>query len=159
MSSRSSRTTLKNETKSKTPYKKALSTRKGDPAHGVYSKMQSSSIIPQEANHDWVSIHKYAIKDQIKHFHLGIRPSKLGKPLTLGYIEELYSKLSKLQSKKFYQTISDQDTFSKFIYRHFVPSDKGPSVDKQNEKVLVNFINSLELYSEESKSCLLFGKV
>lgn len=150
---------LSSQTRSKTPYKKAMGIRKTDASHGMYSTIKSPSLYPQELNHDWTAIRKYAIKDLIKHINLGMRPSKLSKTSTVRYIEEIYSKLSKLRPKKFYEMISNESLLANLIYNHIVPAEKGPAVAKQSEKVLANFINSLEHYSQESPSCSLFSKV
>ena len=79
--------------------------------------------------------------------------------MTLRHIEEMYGKLCKLKMKRLYEVISTENTISKFIYDHFVTQPDNPNLLKKHEKVLMNFIHSVESYKHESTHSMLFGQI
>jgi len=140
----------------------------------------ATNVIPSEMHPPWSSVFKYPIGDLLKSDHHGVRPSQLPKINVLQKIEEIYTKLSKMKNKKFFEIIFNEKTFSAYVYKLYCPYNKSsisassfvnvenqsntasaenPQQLKQNEKSLFNFIHSIDGLKDESRSCEIFSGV
>lgn len=62
-------------------------------------KAQQEIIIPDEFIPPALTIHKFAIKDNMKFVNLGVRPQRLTLLKTLKFVEDVYGKLCRLKPK------------------------------------------------------------
>lgn len=116
-------------------------------------------IIPEDFIPTAINIQKFAIKENMKFINLGMRPQKLTLPKTQKHIEDVYGALGRLKPKKLYESIFNEHHLSKFIYDQFVTVPENSNLVKNQEKVLMNFIHSIESYKTESTHVMLFGQI
>lgn len=95
-------------------------------SHGIYSSIKSVNIVPEEFIPVVPTIEKFVIKGLLKFIGLGVRPTKLPLTSVLRYIEEIYTKMSKLKPKQLFKVINDEHTLAKFVYDHFIDDSLNP---------------------------------